>query len=68
MDRKKILIFISLTLLISWTAAGLFYLSGLEWGTLFATAFAIIYMFFPLLCTIIVQKFIYKQPVMKTYG
>ncbi len=68
MDRKKIFIFISLTLLISWTAAGLFYLSGLEWGTPFSLVFAIIYMFFPLLCTIIVQKFIYKQPVMKTYG
>ncbi len=68
MDRKKILIFVILTLLISWIAAGLFYLSGLEWGTLYATAFAVVYMFFPLLCTIIVQKFIYKQPVMKTYG
>lgn len=68
MDKKKIFIFISLTLLISWTAAGLFYLSGLEWGTTFSLVFAIIYMFFPLLCTIIVQKFIYKQPVMKTYG
>ncbi len=68
MDRKKITIFISLTLLISWTAAGLYYLSGLEWGTPFSLVFAIIYMFFPLLCTIIVQKFIYKQPVMKTYG
>ncbi len=43
-------------------------MSGLEWGTLYATTFAIIYMFFPLLCTIIVQKYIYRQPVMKTYG
>ena len=68
MDKKKIIIFISLTLLVSWTAAGLYYLSGLEWGTPFSLVFAIIYMFFPLLCTIIVQKFIYKQPVMKTYG
>jgi len=68
MDRKKIVTFVCLTLLISWTAAGLFYLSGLNWGTLFAMAFAIIYMFFPLLCTIIVQKFIYKQPVLRTYG
>jgi len=68
MDRKKISIFIGLTLLISWSSAGLFYISGLEWGTPFSLVFAIVYMFFPLLCTIIVQKFIYKQPVMKTYG
>lgn len=68
MDRKKISIFICLTLLISWSAAGLYYLSGLEWGTPFSLVFAILYMFFPLLCTIIVQKLIYKQPVMKTYG
>lgn len=68
MDRKKISIFIGLTLLISWSAAGLYYLSGLEWGTPFSLVFAILYMFFPLLCTIIVQKLIYKQPVMKTYG
>jgi uncharacterized protein len=68
MNRKKILTFICLTFLISWTAAGLFYLSGLEWGNLIATAFAVLYMFFPLICTIIVQKFIYKQPVLKPYG
>jgi len=68
MDKKKIFIFVILTLLISWTAAGLFYLSGLDWGTFPAMAFAIVYMFFPLLCTIIVQKLIYKQPVIKTYG
>jgi uncharacterized protein len=68
MNRKKILTFICLTFLISWTAAGLFYLSGLEWGNLVATAFAIVYMYFPLIGSVIVQKFIYKQPVMKTYG
>ncbi len=68
MNRKKILTFVCFTLLVSWTAAGLFYLSGLEWGTLFAMAFAILYMFIPLLCTIIVQKFIYRQPILKTYG
>ncbi len=68
MNRKKILTFVSLTLLISWSAAGLFYLSGLEWGTLIATGFAIIYMFFPLLCAIIVQKYIYRKPVLRTYG
>ncbi len=68
MDRKKILTFVILTLLLSWTAAGLFYLSGIGWGTFPAMAFAIVYMFFPLLCTIIVQKVIYKQPVLRTYG
>ena len=68
MNRKKILIFVTLTLLLSWTAAGLFYLSGTDWGTIPAMVFAIFYMFFPLLCTIIVQKLIYKQPVMKAYG
>ena len=67
-NRKKIFTFVILTILISWTAAGLFYLSGLEWSSFFAMAFAIVYMFFPLLSTIIVQRFIYKQPVMKTYG
>ncbi|MFO7953154.1 MAG: CPBP family intramembrane glutamic endopeptidase [Bacillota bacterium] len=68
MNRKKIFFFVTITLLISWAAAGLFYLSGAEWGTPFAMVFAIIYMFFPLLGTVIVQKYIYKQPVLKTYG
>jgi uncharacterized protein len=68
MNKKKILTFTGITFLISWTAAGLFYISGLEWGNLVATAFAIVYMYFPLIGTVIVQKFIYKQPVMKTYG
>lgn len=41
MNREKILIFVSLTILISWTAAGLFYLLDLEWGTPFSLVFAI---------------------------
>ena len=68
MDIKKILTFIGITFLISWTAAGLFYLSGLGWGNAVATAFAILYMYFPLIGAVIVQKLIYKQLVMKTYG
>ena len=68
MKRKKIFLFVSITLLISWAAAGLYYLAGAEWGTLYATVFAGVYMFFPLVGTVIVQKYIYKQPVLKTYG
>ncbi len=68
MNRKKICLFVSITLLISWAAAGLYYLAGAEWGTLYATVFGGVYMFFPLLGTVIVQKYIYKQPVLKTYG
>ncbi len=68
MNRQKVALFVILTILVSWIAAGLFYWSGLAWGSMESMVFAIVYMFFPLICVVIVQKFIYKQPVMKTYG
>ncbi len=68
MNRKKIGLFVGLTLLISWTAAALFYLSGIGWGTPISLVFAVAYMFIPLLCAIIVQKYIYKEPVVQPLG
>ncbi len=68
MNTNKIFLFIFITFLISWAAAGVYYLAGGEWGTFLATVFAVGYMFFPLLGAIIVQKYIYKEPVIKSLG
>ena len=68
MNTKKIFWFIFITLLISWMAAGVYYLASGEWGTLLAMVFAAGYMFFPLLGVIIVQKYIYKEPVIENLG
>lgn len=68
MNTKKIFLFILITFFISWLAAGVYYLAGAEWGTPLAMLFAVGYMFFPLLGTIIVQKYIYKEPVIESLG
>ncbi len=68
MNTKKIFLFILITFFISWLAAGVYYLAGAEWGTPLAMLFAVGYMFFPLLGTIIVQKYIYKEPVIENLG
>jgi len=67
-NTKKIFLFILITFFISWLAAGVYYLAGAEWGTPLAMLFAVGYMFFPLLGTIIVQKYIYKEPVIESLG
>ncbi len=68
MNTQKIFMFILITFFISWTAAGVYYFVGGEWGTPLAMVFAAGYMFFPLLGAIIVQKYIYKEPVIKSWG
>jgi len=67
-NTKKIFLFILITLFISWLAAGVYYLAGAEWGTPLSMVFAVGYMFFPLLGAIIVQKYIYKEPVIESLG
>ena len=55
MGKRKILIFLAFCFGISWLSAGIFYLCGVEyqsvWGLLFATA----YMFFPLVSVLLTQ-------------
>ncbi|MCG0276420.1 MAG: CPBP family intramembrane metalloprotease [Thermosediminibacteraceae bacterium] len=65
---KKSKLFITLTLIISWLYAGIIYLAGVKWNTVPAVIAAVGYMYIPAIITIIVQKVIFKEPVMETLG
>jgi uncharacterized protein len=64
---KKTIIFIISVCLISWGLAAAFYLSGFKFSGITAMIFGAIYMMIPMTVAIIVQKFIYKQNVIKTF-
>lgn len=68
MDIKKIALFLGLTFLINWTGAAVFYLMGGEWDQPYALVFAIGYMFVPMVCAIIVQKYVYKEDLRVPLG
>lgn len=68
MNFKKITLFISLTFLLSWLIASLFFALGGKWGTPASILIACIYMFVPMIVAIIVQKCVYKEPIKKPLG
>jgi membrane protease YdiL (CAAX protease family) len=45
-----------------------FFAFGGRWNTSGSLAMAVVYMFIPMVATIIVQKFIYKEPLKRTLG
>lgn len=67
-DLKKIAIFIGLTFFFDWLIAILFFAFGGKWNTPVSYVVAIVYMFIPMIIAIVVQKFIYKEPVKEPLG
>lgn len=65
---KKSILFIGLTFFFSWLIAILFYISGGRLNMPVATAVLVAYMFVPMTMAIIVQKFVYKEPVKEPLG
>ncbi len=65
---RRIGLFIGITFAISWFMAILFVASGGKWNTPGAMAVGVAYMFIPMISAILVQKFIYKEPVKKPLG
>ena len=62
-NMKKIVLFVALTFLVSWLMAILFYAFGCKLMTSSSLVMLICYMFIPMTMAIIVQKFIYKEPL-----
>ena len=60
-------LFLLITFGMSFLLAGLFYLSGLEYGGLWGTLLAVVYMFMPLLGATIVDRLIHKEKVAKRW-
>ncbi|MBM3237165.1 CPBP family intramembrane metalloprotease [Candidatus Poribacteria bacterium] len=65
---KKSILFIGLTFSLSWLIAILFFLLGGKWNRPIAMVVGVVYMFVPMTVAIIVQKFIYKEPVKEPLG
>lgn len=65
--KRQTILFAILVILISWTAAALFYLLNGNLQTTVGFVFATGYMFFPLLSVVIVQA-IHKEPILKGLG
>jgi membrane protease YdiL (CAAX protease family) len=62
------MLFISLTFLANWLMAAMFFALGGRWGSPASLAFAAAYMFVPMVMAIVVQKFIYKEPLKQPLG
>jgi len=62
------MLFIGLTFLVNWLMAILFFAFGGKWGSPASLAMAGSYMFVPMVIAVIVQKFIYKEPLKKPLG
>lgn len=60
---KKVGLFVGITFSLSWFIAILFFALGGKWNTPVAQITAMVIMFMPMTSAIIVQKFIYKEPL-----
>ena len=65
--KKQTILFALFVILLSWTAAGLFYLLNGDLQTTAGFVFMTGYMFFPLISVVIVQA-IHKEPILKGLG
>ena len=65
---KKVGVFIGITFTLSWSIVLLFLIFGGKWSTLSAMIITIVFMFTPMISAILVQKFIYKEPLKRPLG
>lgn len=67
-NRKKVLLFLGLTFAADWLMAGLFYLFGGRLNTTPAVIMSVAYMLIPMVMAVVVQRFIYRQPLKGPLG
>lgn len=65
---KKILIFLALTFLLDWSMVYIYLALGGKWEGIGPMALALAYMFVPMIVTIIVQKGIFREALVKPLG
>ncbi|MFW6221221.1 MAG: CPBP family intramembrane glutamic endopeptidase [Fibrobacterota bacterium] len=65
---KRVLVYIGLTFLLSWSLIGIYALSGGKWRGVSGGLIAFFYMLIPAFSTIIIQKFIYRENVINPLG
>ncbi len=68
MNRKKIFLYLFFTFSICWLTALIMHITDVEYGSIpFVILVAVFYMFIPAAVTIVLQKYIYKEPLAE-YG
>ena len=65
MKTRKIFLFLLLAFTLSWAIAGLIYFLDLKTNQILVSVLLILYMYMPALSVLIVQKFIYKEPMIR---
>lgn len=65
---RKAAIFVALTYFLSYTLANLYFALGGQMGSPEALVMTLVYMFIPMGSAIVVQKLIYKQPIIGPLG
>jgi membrane protease YdiL (CAAX protease family) len=65
---KRVGLFIGIAFALSWLIVILFLAFSGKWGTRSAMIIATVFMFMPMTSAILVQKFIYKEPLKKPLG
>ena len=68
LNYKKIILFIALVFLVNWLMVILFIANGGKWMTPASFVLAAGYMLVPMVIAIIVQRFIYKEPIKDALG
>jgi len=63
--QHKTLIFLILTIGISYLLAALFYLAGIPYSSIYGIIFAVTYMFVPAISTLVVEKLIHKANIVE---
>jgi len=65
---KKVMIFLALTFSVNWAMAALLAVSGIKLRSTVGLGTTILYMFVPMTMAIVVQKFVYKEPLKGPLG
>jgi len=67
-NLRKILIFLGLTFLVCWLILPIYFVLGGKWNGSYTLIALVVYMFVPMTMAIIVQKFIYHEPLREPLG
>ncbi|MBN2324271.1 MAG: CPBP family intramembrane metalloprotease [Spirochaetes bacterium] len=68
MKKNGAFLFVGLTFFLSWSLAGVAYLAGVRYYSAQSLAVMIGYMFVPMIVAVLLQKAVFKQPLVKPLG
>lgn len=67
-DQRKISMFLGLTFLVCWLILPIYFAFGGTWSGPYTIVALLVYMFVPMTMAIVVQRFVYHQPLREPFG